>query len=201
MANTDSISLTPTQGGGQGLQRAEIVRWLKSYPDWFAAEKSAADGDRSFRAALPEGKRDLIGSFLFEGFAKCLCPVQKFHSEPERRFAVLLEDDADVLKWFRPAKSDIRIYHSRDEAYLPDFVVETKTEKLLCEVKRESEMEDAEVLAKANAAVVWCTYATAHAGEHGGKPWRYLRIPHGEVQAQMTLAGLAARYAVDWEGE
>jgi hypothetical protein len=29
-----------------------------------------------------------------------------------------------------------------------------------------------------------------------GKPWRYLLIPHDQIQDQMTLAGLAGRYEI-----
>jgi type III restriction enzyme len=29
---------------------------------------------------------------------------------------------------------------------------------------------------------------------HGGKPWRYLLIPHDEIAENKTLAGLAARF-------
>jgi len=52
------------------------------------------------------------------------------------------------------------------------------------------------VLAKADAAATWCKHATDHANENGGNPWRYLLIPHDEIQDQMTLSGLAARYEV-----
>jgi len=158
---------------------------------------AAADEDvRDFRMVIPEGQRNRIGTMVFGGFRKCLYPIQKFDSDPERRFAVLLENDGDVLKWFKPAKGDFQIHFSHDESYEPDFVVETKTEKFLCEPKRASEMTDDVVLAKADAAATWCSYATAHAKENGGKPWRYLLIPHDQIQDQMTLAGLAARCEV-----
>ncbi len=158
---------------------------------------AAADENvRDFRAVIPEGQRNRIGTMVFGGFRKCLYPVQKFDSDSERRFAVLLENDADVLKWFKPAKGDFQIHYSHEESYEPDFVVETKTEKYLCEPKRVSEMADEIVLAKANAAATWCSHATAHAKENNGKPWRYLLIPHDQIQDQMTLAGLAARYEV-----
>jgi len=39
-----------------------------------------------------------IRKTLFGGFSRCLYPVQKFDSDSERRFAVLLEDDQTVLK-------------------------------------------------------------------------------------------------------
>jgi type III restriction enzyme len=79
---------------------------------------------------------------IFGGFAKCLYPQVKFDSDSERRFAVILECDGQVLKWFRPAKADLNIYYQKDDAYEPDFAVETKAEKLLCEVKRAGEIDD-----------------------------------------------------------
>lgn len=158
---------------------------------------AAADENvRDFRTVIPEGQRNRIGSMVFGGFGKCLYPILKFDSDPERRFAVLLENEEDVIKWFKPAKGDFQIHFSHEDSYEPDFVVETKTEKLLCEPKRANEMTDETVLAKAEAAVIWCAHATAHAKANGGKPWRYLLIPHDQIQDQMTLAGLAARYAM-----
>jgi type III restriction enzyme len=158
---------------------------------------AAADENvRNFPATIPEGQRNRIGTMVFGGFGKCLYPIQKFDSDPERRFAVILENEADVLKWFKPAKGDFQIHYSHEESYEPDFVVETTMEKFLCEPKRANEMTDEVVLGKADAAAIWCKHATAHAKENGGKPWRYLLIPHDQIQDQMTLAGLAARYEV-----
>jgi type III restriction enzyme len=152
---------------------------------------AAADEDvRDFRVTIPEGQRNRIGSMVFGGFRKCLYPVQKFDSDPERRFAVILENDGDVVKWFKPAKGDFQIHHSHEESYEPDFVVETKTGKLLCEPKRASEMTDEVVLAKARAAALWCQHATGA----GGKPWAYILIPHDKIDGARTLNGLAAAY-------
>ncbi|MDD3584630.1 MAG: DEAD/DEAH box helicase family protein [Kiritimatiellae bacterium] len=162
---------------------------------------AAADENvRDFRATIPEGQRNRIGTMVFGGFGKCLYPIQKFDSDPERRFAVILENDANVLKWFKPAKGDFQIHYSHEESYEPDFVVETTTEKFLCEPKRANEMTDEVVLAKADAAATWSKHATSHANENGGKPWRYLLIPHDQIQDQMTLAGLAARHEVRAKG-
>lgn len=151
---------------------------------------------RDFRAAVPEGQRNRIGTMVFGGFRKCLYPIQKFDSDSERRFAAILENDGEVLKWYKPAKGDFQIHYSHEESYEPDFVVEAETEKFLCEPKRANEMTDEAVLAKADAAATWCKHATTHANENGGKPWRYLLIPHDQIQAQMTLSGLAARCEV-----
>ena len=158
----------------------------------------ADENVRDFRGPIPEGRRDRIGSMIFGGFSKCLYPIQKFDSDPERRFAVILENDGEVLKWFKPARGDFQIYYKNASScgspYEPDFVAETKAEKFLCEPKQAGEMTDAVVLAKAAAAVTWCQHATAHAKENGGKPWSYLLIPHDVILNNMTLQGLAATY-------
>jgi hypothetical protein len=49
------------------------------------------------------------------------------------------------------------------------LVLETATAKSLCEPKSAADMQDSEVLAKANAAAEWCKLATEHARKHGGK--------------------------------
>ena len=155
----------------------------------------AADGVRNFRAPVEE--RQLIRGMLFGGFSRCLYSIQKFQSDPERRFAVLLEDNKeDVLKWFKPAPGDFPIPYRNDEQYEPDFVVETTTGKFICEPKRADEIKDETVQAKARGAVTWCQHATNHEQQNGGKPWRYLLIPHDAITASATLKGLAAQYAV-----
>jgi type III restriction enzyme len=139
----------------------------------------------------------LIKGMLFGGFKKCLHLAQKFDTDTERRFAVVLENDSgnsDVIKWFKPMKGDFQIFYHGEEEYVPDFAVETKSVKYICETKRANEMTDDIVLAKANAAAVWCEHATDHAHKHGAKPWIYLLIPHDAVDESKTLNGLAATY-------
>ena len=153
----------------------------------------ADEVERDFRAPVMD-KQD-IRKMLFGGFTKCLYSVQKFDSDPERRFAVVLDRDPEVLKWFKPAKGDFQIHYKSDVAYEPDFVVEGKTAKYLCEPKNSAEMEDGEVLAKARAAVEWCRHATEHEGKHGGKPWRYLLIPHDVITDNRTITGFAGTFA------
>jgi type III restriction enzyme len=156
--------------------------------------KPAGEDPVNFRAPVEE--KQYIRSILFRGFRKCLYQVQKFDSDPERRFAVLLEDEKEVLKWFKPAKDQVRIYYTSDSSYEPDFIVETETEKLMCEPKRASEMDDDVVQAKARAATTWCRNATEHATANGGKPWSYLLIPHDAITGSSTLKGLAATHVM-----
>lgn len=147
---------------------------------------------RDFRAPVRE-KQD-IRRMIFTGFAKCLYRFLKFDSDPERRFAAVLENDKDVSKWFRPAKGDLHIHHSGDSSYEPDFVVETKAAKFICEVKSSAELTDPEVLAKARAATEWCRHASDHAKSHDGKAWVYLLIPHDVITDNKTLSGLTAAH-------
>jgi type III restriction enzyme len=149
-----------------------------------------ADGAaRDFRAGVDE-KSEITG-MLFQGFRKCLQTYCKYRSDPERVFSVVLEDDDDVVKWFRPTRRDIKIFYtsgSVDREYEPDFIVETKTGKWICETKKASEMGDPEVQAKAQAAALWCR----HASEATGESWGYLLIPHDHVRMSMTFAGFVA---------
>lgn len=146
---------------------------------------------RSFRA--PVESRQNIRSMHFGGFEKCLYQTQKFDSDSERRFSIVLENDAAVLKWFKPATGQFRIFFHQDKQYEPDFVVETQSEKFLCEVKREDDLEDAEVQSKKSAAEKWCEHASRHESENGGKPWRYVLVAHNSIAAASTLAGIVSR--------
>jgi type III restriction enzyme len=162
-------------------------------PQAFAA--SAGDSVRPYDT--PIGNKSDIRRMLFGGFKKCLYPTQKFDSDPERRFAVVLEKDTAVAKWFKPGKGVFQIRYTGDNDYEPDFVVETKTEKLLCEPKRADQMRDQVVLAKARAATTWCKHATSHEKDNGGKPWRYLLIPHNAIADNMTIDGLVKTYTFE----
>jgi type III restriction enzyme len=148
---------------------------------------------RDFRA--PAQPLHDIPKMIFGGFRRCVYPTQKFGSNAEKQFAILLEDETDsALKWFKPVRGQFKIWLRDDEPYEPDFVVETTDHKYLCEPKRADEIDKPEVRNKARVAIEWCKAATEHERKHGGKPWRYLLIPHDAITASMTLAGLAATY-------
>ncbi len=144
----------------------------------------------------PEDKSNMA-KYLFEGFGRCLYPVQKFASDAERRLAVILERDS--IKWFKPAKGQFQIYYRQGADHLeyqPDFVAETADTIYMLEPKASNQMDDLVVLAKRDAAIEWCAHATTHTISHGGKPWRYVLIPHDVIAENMTLGGLAKRYGV-----
>jgi type III restriction enzyme len=60
-----------------------------------------------------------------------------------------------------------------------------------------SNMDNAEVVARKDTAVQRCGHATSHAVSHDGKPWTYLLVPHDAIWENMTLAGLANQFGVD----
>jgi type III restriction enzyme len=133
---------------------------------------------------------------VFGGFRKCCYPYQRFQSGEEREFAVLIDSDNEpsVIRWMKPGAKQFQIEYASGQPYEPDFVVETKTEKLIVEVKAANEVSDPIVQAKARAAEKWVGYANAHAAETHGKEWRYALVPHDAVGPSATLAGLVARY-------
>lgn len=136
-----------------------------------------------------------MAKYLFNGFSRCLYPVQKFASDAERKLAVIL--DRDTLKWFKPAKGQFQIFYRQGADHLeyqPDFVAETEKMIFMLEPKARNEMDDEIVLAKKESALKWCTNASNHALSNGGKPWNYLLIPHDEIAENMTLDGLAEKF-------
>ncbi|WKW50746.1 DEAD/DEAH box helicase [Rhodomicrobium lacus] len=136
-----------------------------------------------------------MARYLFGGFAKCLSTITKFHSDSERKLAVILEREA--LKWLRPAKGQFQMFYrsgSDHLEYQPDFVAEIDDCVVMLEPKMASQMNDRDVLAKRDVAVQWCVWASEHARTYGGKPWRYALIPHDAIVENMTLAFLLKQY-------
>ena len=136
-----------------------------------------------------------MAKYLFGGFSRCLYPVQKFASEAERKLAMILEREA--IKWFKPAKGQFQIFyrHGADHLeYQPDFVAETFDTIYMLEPKAANQMNDEVVLAKKEVSMKWCANATDYTASFGGKPWRYLLIPHDAIASNMTLDALADRH-------
>jgi hypothetical protein len=74
-------------------------------------------------------------------YGVCLYRVQKFQSDTERRFAMILQPDA--IRWFKPAKDQVQIFYrigSIPQPYVPDFVAETEGDEVMIETKARNEM-------------------------------------------------------------
>lgn len=156
--------------------------------------------DWNFTTLLNAGRKDYrdenfpalqVPKFVFSGFEKSCHFEYKFDSRTEQTFASILENDKEVIKWLRPAPNQFRIYWlHNNRIYEPDFIAETDDCIYTIEVKAANEMQDPEVQAKAAAAVKYCNYATGYTAEHGGKPWKYVLIPHDKVAKNNSFKGI-----------
>jgi type III restriction enzyme len=149
-----------------------------------SAEVELGTSARDFRQPVEE--KLLIRGMVFGGFKKCLYPAQKFDSDTERRFATILEDDVDVLKWLKPPKDVLKIQYAEEDNYNPDFIVETNGGRYLCEIKRAIDIETSTVLKKQTAAIQWCERASGVSD----RAWRYVLLPHDAIQINRTFASL-----------
>ena len=155
------------------------------------------DGDAVYNFRQTVTNKASIPQLVFGGFQRCLLDVQKFQSDAERKLAIIL--DRESQKWFRPTNGQFQIFYKSGidhREYIPDFVAETDSCIFMLEPKARNEMDDDEVLAKRDVAAKWCGHASTHSIANGGKPWKYLLIPHDEITENMTLQGLASRFIV-----
>ena len=136
-----------------------------------------------------------IPAKVFSGFKKACHNLYKFGSKTEKDFAWILEDDKSVLKWLRPAEKQFHIYWNHNSRrYHPDFVVETDSAIYLVETKKEKDVDSSDVQEKARAAVQYCAHATEFTTRNGGKPWKYILIPHNAVKINMSVDNLVKAY-------
>ncbi len=184
------VRLVHTQMNQHFVEKA--TSYVSSAPKGFqtlrpgSAEMELGKSARNFREPVEE--KLMIRGMVFGGFRKCLYSTLKFDSDSERRFATILEDDAEVVKWLKPPKDVLKIHYAEDDNYNPDFIVETKKGRFLCEVKRATDIDDTVVQKKASAAVEWCERATTVSD----KPWKYSLLPHDQIQISRTFAGLVS---------
>lgn len=129
-----------------------------------------------------------IPSLVFSGFRKACHYLYKFDSKTEKDFSIILEDDSAVIKWMRPAPNQFKIYWRHDSRqYRPDFIVETAEAIYMVETKKQDDIETPDVQDKARAAREYCKYASDYTAQNGGKPWKYLLIPHNQVMVNMNI--------------
>ena len=161
---------------------------------------TAAQGQdvKNYRDTVTEVSK--IKQILFGGFKKCLYPIQKFDSDTERRFAIILERDA--IKWFKPAKGQFKMYYKKGTEhpeYVPDFIVETNDSILMVETKSAQHKNadgnwNEELTEKAKSGVKWCANASTYLKDNGGKEWKYLLIPHDEVKEANILGSYISKF-------
>jgi type III restriction enzyme len=171
--------------------RAKRVRSFKA----LRPQQVGYDPARVLPLATAAQPLSATSSYLFAGGQKSPYRLHKFDSDPERRFACMIDSDrmAGVKKWLRPAPGQFDIEYDRGRRYEPDFVVECDDCKLIVEIKAERDLADAVVVEKARAARSWVENANSFAEEGDGKRWHYILLADGDVTESVTLAGLLQR--------
>lgn len=136
-----------------------------------------------------------VTRYVYRGFEKACHYEYKFDANTEKDFAIILETDNKVIKWLRPAPNQFRIYWANNSRqYYPDFVVETDKTIYLIETKASDQLLAADVIGKKFAAIEYCTNATEFTKTNGGKPWKYLLIPHDEINQTNSFEYYASRF-------
>ena len=144
-------------------------------------------GELDFHEPVPALKSTVI-KFVYVGFRKSYYTKYRFDSSTELDFAFILETNNEVIKWLRPVPNQFNIYWaSGAKKYEPDFIVETNDAIYMCETKAEKDVIDPDVQAKAEAACEFCCRASEFTSQNGGKPWRYVIIPHTLVDRSYTF--------------
>jgi type III restriction enzyme len=137
----------------------------------------------------------LLSSKVFNGFSKSCHDKYKFDSIPEKRFAEIIENSDDVIKWLRPASKQFNIwYNNNSDRYVPDFVAETADIIYLIEIKAENELDDKIVKMKEEAATNYCKNATEINKARNEKAWKYALIPHDKTDTNMTFKKLVTEF-------
>lgn len=141
-----------------------------------------------FHEPVPAQKSAVV-KFVYVGFKKSYYTRYRFDSSTELDFAFILETDSEVLKWIRPVPNQFTIYWSGGaKKYEPDFIAETADAIYMCETKAEKEINTPEVQDKAEAAREFCRHVTEFTAANGGKPWKYIIIPHTFVDRSYAFS-------------
>mgnify|MGYP003303162315 FL=1 len=149
-------------------------------------------GRTNYRTVIPPSH---LRKFIFTGYLKSYYAEYKFDSKTEHDFSFVLENDKEVLRWLRPAREQFSIYWSNgSKRYEPDFIVETADTIYMVETKAAVNISNEEVQQKKQAAEEYCRHASEFTAENGGKPWRYILLPHDIIDRTASFEYLIATH-------
>ena len=149
-------------------------------------------GRTNYQTVIPPSH---LRKFIFTGYLKSYYTEYKFDSKTEHDFSFVLENDKKVLRWLRPAREQFSIYWSNgSKRYEPDFIVETADVIYMVETKAAANVSTEEVQQKKAAAEEYCLHASEFTAENGGKPWKYVLLPHDSVDRTASFEYLIATH-------
>lgn len=156
------------------------------------------NGRLNFKKEVSDKKN--IKQYLFEGFKKSYYAENAFDSDDERRLSVVLEEDAEVIRFIKPPLNQLGLFYKAAKQYNPDFLVETADKKYMIEVKAANQTDNEDVQEKAKAAIKWCECASQVDAD--GKTWEYRLVLGDKIVVGNTfkyVIGMAIPVAVDEE--
>ncbi len=169
------------------------IREPKPYLEQYNISRSLSEVPVTLASQLDRFSREKI----YTGFSKACHSMYRFDSSDEARMAYLLDGDASVEDWLRPAPNQFEGLYWRDEVgnsqrrYEPDFVVEFEHEIVMIEVKPSGEISNLDVQAKKKTADKYCELVSENVGKYGiVKPWRYVIVPTEKITVSSTLLAL-----------
>lgn len=193
------------------MYRKDIIQKFKNqllqhlaikYDDIFETVQGIETIINDYYVDITKGLRDLyqssgsenIRSLTYEGGKKSAINIFKFDSEPERLFAIVCENSPEVVQWLRTSPRQFNITYNGGKRYEPDFVVETDDMYYLVEVKASNRLNDPDVVAKKDRAIKYCKVATEYNAANRHKGFKYLFIPHDEIQTNSSFNNLKDRF-------
>ncbi|MBF0347631.1 MAG: hypothetical protein HQL81_08170 [Magnetococcales bacterium] len=121
-----------------------------------------------------------------------LLPSRK-DNDLQAALAVILEREAQ--QWFKPARGQFLIHYNGAWSTTSTSPISwRKRKRSSTSWSPKPPTRWRRMKWKARVAVTWCQRAGKHAEGIGGKPWRYLLIPHDAIAENMTLDHFASRF-------
>lgn len=172
------------------------IREPKPYLDQYNLSRSLSDKPVTLESQLDRFSRDKI----YTQFNKACHSMYRFDSSDEVRLAYLLDKEAAVQDWLRPAPNQFEGLYWRDEEgnsqhrYEPDFVVEFEDEIVMIEVKPRGETNNHDVQEKKKTAEKYCEQVSKNIGKYGiSKPWRYVIVQTEDITITSSISRLVGR--------
>ena len=116
------------------------------------------EGEVNLHVSVPDKKN--IRKYVFTGYKKSYYESNGFDSDTERQFSVILERDNDIVRWIKPPLNQMGIYYAAGQQYTPDFLVETRNNKYMVEIKARIDISNEDVQLKKREGELWCKYAS-----------------------------------------
>ena len=133
---------------------------------------------------------NVLGMKVFGNMNKACHEFYKFDSMPEKEFAELIDKpESEVLKWLRPAPRQFQIVWQDSKTYEPDFLIETADKIYIVEIKRHSDRDNKDVLAKQTATLKHIEMINS-CKELNAKTWEYLLISEKSFNKSSTFGNL-----------